>query len=322
MGTGHRAQHADLYLICTLKRGTNLVALIVELSIQIPRDGVTTMTLGLPRIGPIEAFLVGSGLLLCGAASAQSTVFCGLVACSTPVFGTGTASVDDQSETVNPPAAAQVSSDQHGDAYVNLSLDPSGHADAFANNQTNNFYNNASFQIAYSFVIGSNAPQSGGTIPIPILITGTATAGITSDPPSSGAGADAVIALSSFNPSDQLPSLSISAPTNCGQDYCSHTNNFVLQGIVTYGEAVSVIMTGGASAQANFGGGLNLAYAYASADPVISIDPSFANASDYSILLSPDVGNSEVPLPDAAWLMLSGLGGLAALARRRKSASA
>jgi hypothetical protein len=58
----------------------------------------------------------------------------------------------------------------------------------------------------------------------------------------------------------------------------------------------------------------------ASIDPSISIDPSFADASQFTLSFSPGVGNTPpVPLPAAAWLMLSGLGGLSVIARKRKA---
>jgi hypothetical protein len=53
---------------------------------------------------------------------------------------------------------------------------------------------------------------------------------------------------------------------------------------------------------------------YAAIDPSITLDPS--NGPGYSILYSPDA--APVPLPAAAWLLLSGLGGLALMGGRRR----
>jgi hypothetical protein len=53
-----------------------------------------------------------------------------------------------------------------------------------------------------------------------------------------------------------------------------------------------------------------------SADPLIMVDPSFANAADYSIVLSPGVANavgSAVPEPGSAFLVIGALGALAGL---------
>jgi len=63
----------------------------------------------------------------------------------------------------------------------------------------------------------------------------------------------------------------------------------------------------------------------AAVDPTFSIDPSQVNGSQYSILLSPGVGNGTGPLPSApepATLLLSGLGliGVAILGRFRNNA--
>jgi hypothetical protein len=57
-----------------------------------------------------------------------------------------------------------------------------------------------------------------------------------------------------------------------------------------------------------------------SIDPLIEIDPSFANAADYSIVLSPGVANaveSASPVPEPSYFLLIGLLGLiAAIAGR------
>ncbi|MGD0301431.1 MAG: hypothetical protein ABSE86_30510 [Bryobacteraceae bacterium] len=57
----------------------------------------------------------------------------------------------------------------------------------------------------------------------------------------------------------------------------------------------------------------------ASADPLIVIDPSFANAADYSIVLSPGVANAvESAVPEPRYKLLIGVfAGLAWLTRRR-----
>ena len=68
------------------------------------------------------------------------------------------------------------------------------------------------------------------------------------------------------------------------------------------------------------GSGAGVPYASSGLDPFISIDPSFADASQFSIALSPGVGNgdmSPVPLPSSTWLLVSGLAGLGLFRRRR-----
>ena len=69
-------------------------------------------------------------------------------------------------------------------------------------------------------------------------------------------------------------------------------------------------------------GGIGSASAYV--DPLIQIAPGFANASQYSIELSPGIGNSvsAVPFPASAWLMLSGLVGVGVMARKRRRIAA
>jgi len=63
----------------------------------------------------------------------------------------------------------------------------------------------------------------------------------------------------------------------------------------------------------------------ASADPLIVVDPSFANAAEYSIVFSPGVANavqSSAPEPGSSFLVVWALGvlaGLKQIARRRTS---
>jgi hypothetical protein len=56
----------------------------------------------------------------------------------------------------------------------------------------------------------------------------------------------------------------------------------------------------------------------ASVDPNITFAPGF-NSAGYSLVFSPDLTPAPVPLPAAAWLLLSGLGGLIPLGRRRRA---
>jgi hypothetical protein len=61
---------------------------------------------------------------------------------------------------------------------------------------------------------------------------------------------------------------------------------------------------------------LGAATSSASADPLIEIDPAFANAADYSILLSPGVGNATASTPEPGTLILVCCAPLLLLARR------
>jgi hypothetical protein len=79
------------------------------------------------------------------------------------------------------------------------------------------------------------------------------------------------------------------------------------------------IEAGGAGGNSSdFNGGM------ASADPYIYIDPNFADAGDYSIEVSPNIGNGvpSTPLPAALPLFATGLGGLGLLGWRRKRKNA
>jgi hypothetical protein len=78
------------------------------------------------------------------------------------------------------------------------------------------------------------------------------------------------------------------------------------------------IEAGGAAGNtSDYNGGM------ASADPYIYIDPNFADAGDYSIEVSPNIGNvPATPLPAALPLFATGLGGLGLLGWRRKRKAA
>ena len=71
----------------------------------------------------------------------------------------------------------------------------------------------------------------------------------------------------------------------------------------------------GAGASVNGSNAFNPAVAFASVDPVFTVDPAYAG--QYSIVFSPGVGNSPDVVPEpAGWtMMLAGLGGLG-MARR------
>ena len=64
--------------------------------------------------------------------------------------------------------------------------------------------------------------------------------------------------------------------------------------------------------------------AFARIDPFIFVDPSFANAADYTITVADGVGNAlppAVPEPGTWALLLAGLGGVKAAWRRRRSST-
>lgn len=86
---------------------------------------------------------------------------------------------------------------------------------------------------------------------------------------------------------------------------------------VNSGDVVEVSIEIEALSDAAFAG-----TAFASADPLITIDPSFGPTGTYSIALSDGVGNgfapAATPLPAALPLFATGIGAMALLGRRRK----
>jgi hypothetical protein len=89
---------------------------------------------------------------------------------------------------------------------------------------------------------------------------------------------------------------------------------------VLSGASVEVNMYVGGDADI-YGSGGGTASASGSVDPYFQIDASTPDASNYSLVFSAGIGNAPqpVPLPASAWLMLSALGGLAMVGRKRSS---
>jgi len=110
----------------------------------------------------------------------------------------------------------------------------------------------------------------------------------------------------------------------CQAGFNSSQNNFVPMTPVslyvgTTGRTftVAIATNGGAATEGAVGG---VASASGFVDPYFVIDPSTPDAAGYTLTFSEGIGNSPIPtpLPASAWLLLSGLGGLVVLGRKRK----
>jgi hypothetical protein len=80
----------------------------------------------------------------------------------------------------------------------------------------------------------------------------------------------------------------------------------------SFNQGVHLEVEAGGALGASFNGGM------VSADPHLFVDPSFPDAAEYSILLSPNVGNAVPTIPEPGTWVLMGVGfvGLAGLRRR------
>ena len=80
----------------------------------------------------------------------------------------------------------------------------------------------------------------------------------------------------------------------------------------SFNQGVHLEVEAGGALGASFNGGL------VSADPHLFVDPSFPDAADYSIVVSPNVGNAVPTIPEPSTWVLMGVGfvGLAGLRRR------
>jgi PEP-CTERM motif len=84
----------------------------------------------------------------------------------------------------------------------------------------------------------------------------------------------------------------------------------------SFNQGIHLEVEAGGALGASFNGGM------VSADPHLFVDPAFLNASEYSIVLSPGVGNAVPTIPEpATWLLMGvGLVGLSGLRRLRQPA--
>jgi len=104
----------------------------------------------------------------------------------------------------------------------------------------------------------------------------------------------------------------------CSDATCGTTASSFFVTLSTRARSGDAANTLSLQVSASTGDSLSAESASASADPFISIDPSFPTAALYSVLVSPGVGNA-VPEPTSA--MLVSLGMLAnAVFRRRNRA--
>lgn len=88
---------------------------------------------------------------------------------------------------------------------------------------------------------------------------------------------------------------------------CDTSGSFTLRGQIKIGVPMSVDMYAIAHSQ-SFVGLLGQASSLAFIDPLITIDPTFADAANFKLYVSPGVGNTAVPVPGAgllfAWSLL------------------
>jgi hypothetical protein len=133
-----------------------------------------------------------------------------------------------------------------------------------------------------------------------------------------------LFAMSSGYPNDASASITVGGFGGVGQtatagDAPISPNSSQFSGTLaisaTDGQATEVFLSIIAEESYALGGS-----ASASADPFIFVDPLFADAADYSIVLSDGVGNglSSTPLPASLPLFACGLGFVGYMTRRRK----
>jgi hypothetical protein len=236
--------------------------------------------------------------------ASASSVYCGTTLCGDLTNADGTISADDSQVDVGNVGGTNT----NGNVSGSISYFPSANLNINSTSTADSTDNTGASVIVYYFTIGSSTAQS-SPASVPIKISGSYQLSSEVTP---FASANASVSLSAFGIAGMTDDL-----TSCTSQSCAKASNFVLTGTVTAGSVVELYMVGSVTTQANPYYPTSNASAEASLDPVIQIDPTFADASNYTVLLSPAIGNSPVPLPASGWLILCGLGGLAAMARSR-----
>lgn len=145
--------------------------------------------------------------------------------------------------------------------------------------------------LQYSFQVIGGTP---GDV-VPILIAGSLSSNGSSF--SHAYGFAEVVVHTSFGNTSEV----VCTNGTCGTMANSFSGTFGWT--ATSGEGGDTIQL---TAEANSGDSPFVEFANASADPYIYIDPSFANAANYSILVSPGVGNDLPDVPEPATFGLTG----------------
>jgi hypothetical protein len=114
----------------------------------------------------------------------------------------------------------------------------------------------------------------------------------------------------------------IEACTNSFAVSCDgYLSSFSVEAALTVASdtTVSIALTLAVAANTGVGGRLTDSQ-YGYIDPIITIDPTFALANEFTLEFSPGVGNLEagVPEPSTSAMLLGGFGGLGYLALRRR----
>ena len=96
--------------------------------------------------------------------------------------------------------------------------------------------------------------------------------------------------------------------------------SFILHETAVSGFETFILISLGGSTQGALPGTLGVFNGFL--DPLISIDPTFARASEFTLFVSPDAGSfvAGIPEPEMYLLMLAGLAIVAAVSRRRHRA--
>jgi hypothetical protein len=178
---------------------------------------------------------------------------------------------------------------------------------AVSQTATEENYATANAQVFSAFeVLG----PAGSNVPLVFTATGSATASALS--PNGGDGQIYAYVGNSAN-GPNIYSVSAEACAGITGRTCSGPSSFDVK------QSFSVATNTTYWVSIDAGGLANYGTFSAQVDPSVTFDPSF-NESGYSIVYSADA--PPVPLPSSVWLMLSGLGGLGAMVRKRRAANA
>jgi len=192
-------------------------------------------------------------------------------------------------------------------------------AQADAEDEEPNAHGSAAMALAalqYDFTVTGG--QVGDLVPV-LVLTRMETQASTSDFPNDSNIASALIDVRALSPVSGVQSEDGAGACDVSPGKCTQppTVRPVLSITMASGSVGRVFMQVLVTASALSGG-----FVFASIDPFIFVDPSFANAADYTITVDSRVGNELPAVPavfePGTWaLLLAGLAGLRAAGRRR-----
>jgi hypothetical protein len=273
-----------------------------------------------PTLPDGPARTLGALALACLAApAAAADYYCGTALCTSLGSALATVQLSNTTAPVDVPAPGGLVTGDNSSGSVVYAPAPLVQAESHITDGVSSAEANiVQSHLHYNVSVAAYEPVSGNVF-VPIVLTGFYGLSASADRYLGDGGAAVLIKVnqSDFTPNSFMDDLS---DAGCGSldpsRSCQREGSFKLTGQLKVGLQMSVDMYAIASSQEYGKGGFGSGAAWI--DPVISIDPAFADAAKYVVLLSEGIGNAAaVPEPANAAMLLAGSLLLSGTARRR-----